>query len=100
MDDLDHPLITFFAAVGRQLEIFVVRLKAGDGEGATRAMERAVRLCEQHPGYALRPSTQLGSSLHRVVRGCISNAIAKGRMVQKMSNLLERLDAIERAQIH
>lgn len=93
-------MIAFFSAVGRELEICIDRLKADDGEAATRAMERAVELCEQHPAYALRPSAPLGSSLHSVVRGCISNAIAKGRMVKQISDLLERMDAIERAQVH
>jgi hypothetical protein len=67
-------MVAFFAAVGEQLEMCTDRLKADDGEAATRAIE----LCEEHPDYSLRPSAQLGSSLHRVERGCISNAIAKG----------------------
>ena len=100
MDQFENPVTAFIAAVSARLDECIFSFKAGDYDAALRALEVTVALCEQHPAYALRHSNRLGSSLHKVVRGCISNAIAKRRAPEKMSGLLARMDAIERTQVH
>jgi hypothetical protein len=100
MSDADDPVLTFFTAVSDQLEEAVENFKARRKEAAIDALEKAVELCEKNPAYALRPSEDLGSSLHQVVHGCISNAIAKGHANLKTWELLARIEDIKHSGIH
>lgn len=100
MEELEDPVIAFFSAVGEHLEEAIRNFKTGDSETAIPAMERAVELCEEHPTYAVLQYAELGSSLQKVVLGCISNAIAKGRSGAKMTELRTRIAAIDEFGLH
>jgi hypothetical protein len=95
----DAPDSQIFGAVGVCLEEAIRHFKAGIDEPAIRALESAVTLCEGNPAYCLAESAELGSSLHKVVRGCISNAIARGRS-GVIEDLLVRLDQLSQYRVH
>jgi hypothetical protein len=90
----------FYRAVGECLEDAVRHFKAGDPDAAAVSLADAVALCEQHPTYATHRNSDLGSSLQKIVHGCISNAIAKGRSGFKMLELLARIQAIPQIRLH
>lgn len=100
MNELEDSVATFFTAVGNRLEDAVRNFKAGNSEAAIREMEGAVELCEEHPPYAIVETVALGSSLQKVVHGCISNAIAKGRTGANITELLARIEAVARPPLH
>ena len=98
--DADESVAAFISAVGECLEEAIRSFKAGKPDAASASLAEAVKLCEQHPAYAMFRSAELGSSLQRVVHGLISNAIARGRSGPEMLDLLRRIEAISQAPIH
>ena len=100
MDEFEDAAVAFVAAVSARLDEYVWNIQSRNDDAAVRAMEVTVALCEQHPAYAVRPSPRLGSSVQKVISGCLSNAIAKGRGGPKMSDLLVRINEVGRSRVH
>jgi hypothetical protein len=95
-----EAFMSFLEAVAALLERAVKQLKAGDNVDGATTLERAVRLCESHPSFALRRGSHV-ETMRDVVAACISDAMHRRTDVEdQLGALLKRMEALGPSGLH
>jgi hypothetical protein len=87
-----EAFMSFLEAAAALLKRAVKQLKAGDNVDGATTLERAVRVCESHPSFALRCGEQI-ACMRDVVEACVCNAMHRRTDVEdQLGNLLKRIE--------
>ena len=90
----EPEVLAFFSAIATWIVIAETHVAFADYRPAIAALDNAVVLCEENPGYAALITSDTGPSLVKFIRKCVKNVQGGNQNYYKVADLMRRLDAL------